>query len=126
MIPTETPTCIISKKNVTHIFAVETFTCISVAETSNCIIATKTVTFMTATKRSTNISVAESTTNIIAIKLQNLQKCNRHCHLHNCHRKWQFHSSNRKLPPAELTTETVTCINGESEIVLVIIKKLSE
>ena len=66
MTATETLTCIISVKIVTHIFA-EIFTVICVAETSNCIIATETVTFITATKRFTNKSVAESTTNIIAI-----------------------------------------------------------
>ena len=87
--------CIISIKIVTHIFAAETFTCISVAETSNCIIATETVTFITATKRSTNISVAESTTNIIAMELQNLHNCSRQLHLRNCYRKCQLHSSNR-------------------------------
>ena len=82
--------------NSTHIFAAETFTCISVAETSNyCIISTETVTFITATKRSTNISVAESTTNIIAIEPQNLHNCNRRWHLHDCYRKCQLHSSNR-------------------------------
>ena len=59
MIATETPTCIILIKIVTHIFAAEIFTGISVAETSNCIIATETVTFITATKRSTNISVVQ-------------------------------------------------------------------
>ena len=62
MITTETPTCIILIKIVTHIFAAETFTRINVAETFNCIIATETViiateTFITATKRSTNISL---------------------------------------------------------------------
>ena len=72
MIATETPTCIISIKNVTYIFAAKIFTYINVAETSNCIIATETVTFITATKRSTNINVAESTTNKITIEPQNL------------------------------------------------------
>ena len=85
----------ISIKIVTHIFAAETFTCISVAETSNCIIATETVTFISATKRSTNISVAESTTHIITIESQNLNNCNRRWHLHNCCRKRQLHSSDR-------------------------------
>ena len=72
MISTETPTCIISIKIVTQIFAAERFTRISVAETFNCIIATETVTFIITRIRSTNISVAEieSTTNIIAIKLK--------------------------------------------------------
>ena len=51
MIATETPTCIISINIVTHIFAAEIFTDISVANTSNCIIAIETVTFITATKR---------------------------------------------------------------------------
>ena len=60
MIATENPMGIIPIKIVTHKFAAETFTCISVAETSNCIIATETANFITATKRSTNISVAES------------------------------------------------------------------
>ena len=68
MIATETPTCIISIKLVSLIFAAEIFTYISsVAQTSNCIIATETVTFITATKGSSNLSVAENTTNIIAI-----------------------------------------------------------
>ena len=64
MIATDTPTCIISITVVTHIFAADIFTGISVAETYNCIIATETVTFITAKKRFTNISVTESTTNI--------------------------------------------------------------
>ena len=37
---TETPTCIISIKIVTHIFVAKIFTGINIAETSNCIIAT--------------------------------------------------------------------------------------
>ena len=81
-----TPTCIISKKIVTHIFA---------AEISNCVIATETVTCIIATKRSTNIFVTKSTTNIIAIRLQNLHNCNRRWHLRNCYWKCQLHSSNR-------------------------------
>ena len=40
-------TGIISIKIVTHIYAAEIFTRISVAETSNCIIAIETVTFVT-------------------------------------------------------------------------------
>ena len=32
----------------------------------------------------------------------------------------------QKLPPAELTTEAFTCRNGDNQIVLVTIKKLSE
>ena len=69
MIATETPTCIISVKMVTYIFAAETyFICINTAGTSNCIIATETVTCIIATKRFTNINVAESMTNIIAIE----------------------------------------------------------
>ena len=43
MIATETPTCIVSIKIVTLIFAAKTFPYINVTETSNCIIATKTV-----------------------------------------------------------------------------------
>ena len=82
-------------KIATHIFAAETFACISVAEASNCIIATETVSFITATKRSANISVAESTTNIIAKEPQNLHDCNGHWHLCYCYRKCQLHSSNR-------------------------------
>ena len=95
MIATDTPTCIISIKIVTHIFAANIFTSISVAETSHCIIATETVTFITAKKGFTNISVAESTTNIIVIEHQNLHNCNRSWHLHNCYRKCLLHSSNR-------------------------------
>ena len=94
MIATETPTCIISIKIVTHIFAADIFTCISVVETFNYIIAIETVTFITATKRFTNISVAESTTNIIAIDSVS-------CIVST-------------LPPAEWTTETFTCRNGDS------------
>ena len=45
------------------------------AETSNCITATETVTCIIVTERSTNIPVTP----------ENLQKCNRRCHLHNCH-----------------------------------------
>ena len=75
MIATEAPAFIISIRIVTHIFAAEIFTDMSVAETSNCVIATQIVTFITARKRSTNISVAESTTNIIAIEHQNLHNC---------------------------------------------------
>ena len=48
MITTETPTCMMSLKIVTHIYAAEIFTCVSVAETSNCIIATEAVTLATA------------------------------------------------------------------------------
>ena len=60
MIATETSTCIMSIKIVTHIFIAEIFTGISVAETSNCIFTAEKVAFITATKRSTNItSVAE-------------------------------------------------------------------
>ena len=113
MIVAETPTCIISKKIVTHVFAAETFTCISVAETSNYTIATKTVILITETKISTSISVAESTTSIIAIGPQNPHNCNRRWHQHNCYRKCQLHSSNRnchlqnwlqKLSLAEMVT----------------------
>ena len=109
MIATETSTCIISIKIGIHIYAAKIFTCISVAETSNCIIAIETVTFVTENfkKRSTNISVAESTTSIIAIKPQNPRL-------------------QQMLPPAELTTEAFTCRNGDNQIVLVTIKKLSE
>ena len=76
MIVTETSTCIISIKIVTHIFAADTFTCINGAETSNCIISTETVTYIIATKRTTKINVAESTNNIIAIEPQKLYNCN--------------------------------------------------
>ena len=93
--PTETLTCIITIKIVTHIFAAETLTCISAAETSNYIIATETVTWIIATERSTNITVTESTTCIIAIEPQKLHNCNSYCHLHNCYRKCLLHSSNR-------------------------------
>ena len=88
MVATEIPTCIISIKIVTHVFAAEMFTGISVAETSNCIIDTKTVTFVNAIKRSTNISVAESTNNIIAIEPQNLHNCHKNCHPHICCRNF--------------------------------------
>ena len=83
----ETPTCIISVKFVTNIFAAEIFICINAAETSNYIIATETFTCVIATKRSTNIIVVESTTNIFAIEPQKLHNCNRSWHLHNCYRK---------------------------------------
>ena len=95
MVATENPTGIISIKIVTHIFAAEMFTCISVAETSNYIIATGTVIFITATKISTNISVAECTTSIIATEPQNLHNCNRRWHLYNNYKKCQLNSSNR-------------------------------
>ena len=120
MITTETPTCIISIKIITHIFAAETFICI----TSNYIIATETFTFITVTKRSTNICVAESTTNITAIEPQNLHNSNRHWHLHNCYGKCQLHSSNRnchlqnwlqKLSLAEMVTVRDRVIRELSE-----------
>ena len=66
-------------KNVSHIFAAETFTCINVAKTSNCIVATK---------RSTKKN--ESNPNITAIEPQKLN---------NCYRKCQLHSSNRNCHP---------------------------
>ena len=72
MIPTETHTCIIFIKMVTHIFAAETFTSINTAETSNYIITTETVICIIATKRSTRVNVGESITNITAIEPQKL------------------------------------------------------
>ena len=69
--------CIISKIIVTHIFAVETFTCIN------------------APKISTNIIVEESTTDIIAIELENLHNCSRRWDVHNSYRKCQLYSSYR-------------------------------
>ena len=64
-----------------HIWT-ETVTCIIAAEIPNWIIATETFTCMIAPERSTNITVIESTTCKVAIEPQNLQNCNRPCHLH--------------------------------------------
>ena len=124
---TETPICIITIKIVTHIFTVETFTCISAAETSNCITGIETVTCIIATERSTSISVAESTTKMIAIEPQNLHSCKRCCHPHII----VIESVNCIVP-----TKTATCGIDyrnfplqkwcQSEILLVIMKKLSE
>ena len=58
--------CTVSITIVTHIFAVETFTCVNAPEISNCIIATETVIYIIPTKKSTNTIVVESTTCIIA------------------------------------------------------------
>ena len=112
------PRLIISVKIVTHIFDAEIFTGVSAAETSNCITVTETVTFITATKRSSNISVAESTTNIIAIEHQNL---------HNCSRRGTCIITIESVSSI-VPTETATCRieYRHSEIILVIIKKLSE
>ena len=49
MIATETSTCIISIKIVTHIFVAEPFTCINAEENPNCETATETVTCIIAT-----------------------------------------------------------------------------
>ena len=68
----------------------ETVTCICAAETSNYITATETAPYIIVTARSTNIPVTESNT------WKNLPKCNRRCHLHNCHRYIdQLHSYSR-------------------------------
>ena len=121
---TEIPTCIISIKIATHMFAA--FTCINAAEKSNYMIATETVTYVIATKGSTNIIVAKCITNIIAIEPQNLHSCNRRWPLHNCYRKSQLHSL------TEAATRRVGNRNFhlqkwcQSEILLVIIKKFSE
>ena len=125
MIAKETTTCIISIKIVTHIFAAETCTCINAAERFNCIIATETVTCIIATKRSTNISVPESSTNITAIEPQNL---------HNCNRRWHLITieSVSCIVPTEIFTCRIDYRNFhlqkwcQSEILLVIIKKLNE
>ena len=70
-------------------------------------------------------------------------KCSRKYHQHNCNKTSkpsiatdvgtcriaiEIVSSivQQKLPPAELTTEAFTCRNGDNQIVLVTIKKLSE
>ena len=123
MIATETTACIISIKIITHIFAAETCTCINATETFKCIIAT--VTCIIARKRSSNISVAESTTNIIAIEPQNL---------HNCNRRWHLITieSVSCIVPTEISTCRIDYRNFhlqkwcQSEILLVIINKLSE
>ena len=47
----ETPICIITITIVTHIFAAETFTCVSTIVTSNCRIATETATYIIAAER---------------------------------------------------------------------------
>ena len=119
---TEIPTCIISIKTVTHIFAAEIFTCINAEETSNCIIATETVTCVIATKRSSSITVTECTTDITVVEPQNLHSCNRHWH-----RMIAIESVICIVP-----TETATCRVDyrnfhlekwcQSEILLVIIK----
>ena len=116
MATTETATCIITIKNVTHIFASEIFTNISVAESSNCIVATKTVISITITKRSTNI---------IAVEPQNLRNCNRRWHLYNCYRNCQLHSFSRNCH-LQNWLQTLSLAETATEIILVIIKKLSE
>ena len=116
IIAIETPSCLNTKKIVTHIFDAKTVTCINAAETSYWVIATETATCMIGTETSTNITVTESTTCIVARQPQNLHNCNRCCHLHNCYRECQLHSSNRNCHLQNwLYTETFTCRNGASQ-----------
>ena len=101
---TETPTCTISIKIITHIFAANTFIYINVAETFNCIIAKETVTFIIATEpkklhNCTCIIAIKSVICIVATETATFRIDHRNFHL----QKW--------------------C---QSEILLVIIKKLSK
>ena len=88
----EAPTCIITIKIITHIFAAETVTCICAAETFNCIITTETVTC------------------IIMIEAQNLHNCKRHCIT-------EIKSVSCIVPTetAELTTQTFIWRTGNSQ-----------
>ena len=127
VIPTETPTCINTKKKSCHlIFTAETVTCISAAETSNYIISTETVTCRTATERSSNITTTKTTICIVAIESQNLNNFFRRYHLPNFCREYQLHSSNRNFHlNIWLYTETFTCRNNVSQRFFMI-KKLAE
>ena len=68
----QSPTCIISIKLVTHIFAAKNFTCINAAETSNCKLQQK----------------------------SHLHHCNKKIHQRKCSRKYHRHSCNKTSKPA--------------------------
>ena len=88
----QTPICIIAIKIVAHIFAAETVTYISVAESSDLIIAKEIVTCINCNRK-----IHQNTCNgkyhlKTYIYATVVVTC---IHLHNCYRKFQFHSSNR-------------------------------
>ena len=120
-----TPTCIILIKIVTHTFTAETFICINATETLNCIIATEIVFCIIATKSLTNITSRKY--NLIAIEPQNLHNCNKRCN--TCIITIEGVIC---IVPTETATYRIDCRNFhllkwcQSEILLIIIKKLSE